>query len=124
MACSAKSAGHFDCFNGGDHMHLSVQRWKDDWIEWEDLGVQATGRPSVTTWNQNRIDVFVMSAESRAVLHLAFDGAAQRPVEDLGGVFGSAPECVTPVVGIIHCFAVGEGSYLYRNSFYRKQWTD
>ena len=125
MGCSAKSPDHFDCFFGGDRMSLSMQRWteEDHWYNWQDLGVQATGRPSVVTWDANRIDVFVMAAENRGILHLAFDGAVQKPIENLEGVFDSAPECVTPRVGIIHCFAVGDGSYLYRNSFDGTKWT-
>ena len=125
IGCSARDESHLDCFVIGTSLNLYQRYWikSSGWDGYVNLGGSVKGRPSVTTWDANRIDVFTLGVKTNSVMQMTFDGRWQAWV-DLGGVFDSAPECVTTGVGKIHCFAVGHGSYLYRNSFDGSTWSD
>ena len=119
---SSRSHNILDNFAIATDLHLWVRSWiEPKWIGWTDLGVLMTSRPSVTTWDKNRIDVFALGVKNN-VVQKTFDGSWKEEV-DLGGVFDSAPECVTTGVGRIHCFAIGANSYLYRNEYHGEKWS-
>ena len=124
FGCTSLNKDHFACF--ATVMDLGLyEKYKlvsGDWPSGYDVhrGL-VNGRPSATSWSSNRMDIFSLGVKENSVMQRTYDGK-WRDWVDLGGVFHSAPECVTTGVGKIHCFAVGEGSYLYRNSFDGMKW--
>lgn len=101
---------------------LSVRAWAGKWIAWVDLGGSLKGRPSVITWDKNRIDVFVLGTQNDVRVK-TWNGSQWLDWISLGGVFDSDPECVTTGVGKIHCFIIGPRSWLYRNSLTDDEWS-
>ena len=120
---SSRSHSIIDNFVVGFELRLWKRSWnaKGGWVNWEDLGGLIVSRPSVTTWAENRIDVFALGWKNN-VVQKTYDGGSWKDEVDLGGVFESVPECVTTGVGRIHCFAIGANSYLYRNECYGQKW--
>ena len=127
IGCSSRTETMLNCFVSGMDLHLNqiYKSQESEWHDYADLGCLVKGRPSVTTWDRYRMDVFTLGVETNSVMHKIYndDGKWQKDWVDLGGVFDSAPDCVTTGVGKIHCFAVGEESYLYRNAFDGMKWS-
>ena len=126
FGCTSLNKDHFASFAASIDLTL-VEKFQisAEWLPgYSDHGGQVKGRPSVTSWkSNNRMDIFALNAKNNSVVLLTHGAKGWEKWVDLGGVFDSPPECVTTSVGKIHCFAVGNGSYLYRNFFDGEKWS-
>lgn len=76
------------------------------WGGWESLGGILESAPHVAAWAPNRLDIFVVGADS-ALWHRWWDGSAWGGWESLGGVIVSAPEIVSWNTNRLDVFALG-----------------
>lgn len=125
IGCTTRSPTNFDCFacQSDNHLYEKYFEREGSWRGWRlvgDLDVTVKGKPSATSWGKDRIDVFVLGLEND-VKQLTWEGA-YLPYASLGGPFESVPTCLTTGVGKIHCFGIGQNSFLYRNSFEENEW--
>jgi hypothetical protein len=77
------------------------------WSNWEKLGGAFPYAPTVASWAENRLDVFVRGNNTH-LMHRWWNGKAWSGWEDLGGELADAPGCVSWAKGRIDCFVRGK----------------
>jgi len=95
-----------------------TQRWSD----WEFLGGEFQGAPAVSSWGDNRLDVFV-GGTNKHMMHKWWDGSEWSGWEDLGGKVNQGPGAVSWGPNRIDCFTLGKGLEL-SHRWYASQWSD
>ena len=126
-----------DIFGLDDHAVIKHQFWDGTaWLpkdsEFENLGAGCSGEfpITVTTWGQDRLDVFC-HGPNEDLRHQYYDGSQWQPsvgsTETLGGVILSAPKAVSWGKNRLDIFAVGHFGlliHLYWDGSQWSQWED
>ena len=95
----------------------------DEWSDWENLGGALTSAPAVSSWQPNRLDVFVRGTDN-ALYHKYWNGSQWIDWESLGGVLTSAPAAVSWGSNRIDVFVRGTDNALYHKYWNGSQWID
>jgi hypothetical protein len=75
-------------------------------MHWENLGGDAKSSPSIASWGNNRLDVFIRAQDN--TMHWKFwNGASWSNWTSLGGALTSAPDCTAPASSLIYCSVRG-----------------
>jgi|GEM_PF-365631 len=93
------------------------------WSRWEDLGGVLTSAPAVSSWQPNRLDVFVRGTDN-AMYHKWWDGRRWSNFENLGGVLTSSPAAVSWGPNRIDTFVRGTDNALYHKYWNGSRWSD
>lgn len=98
-------------------------RWYDNgWQNWESLGGPLDGQissdpesgPSVCSWGERRLDVFVRGTDNAVWHRWSYDGGVRwENWESLGGVVTSSPASISRASNLIEVFVRGTDSKLY-----------
>ena len=101
---------------GGNLLH---KYWDGtQWVGWEDFGGKWVGAPTVTTWGENRLDVFVISSENAKLYHKYWDGSQWSEYEDFGGKFAGAVGATSWGPNRIDIVGWGRDDYQYYYKFW------
>ena len=122
-----------DVFGLDDHAVIKHQYWDGTaWLpkdsELENLGAGCSGTfpIAVTTWGQDRLDVFC-HAERGNLRHQFYDGSQWQPsvgsTENLGGIINSAPQAVSWGKNRLDIFAIGPANLLAHLYWDGSQWS-
>lgn len=82
------------------------------WSDWEDLGGVLVAGPAVSSWANNRLDVFGTGTDNH-MYHKWWNGSSWSNWEDLGGVIIGNPAAVSWGRNRIDTFARGTDNHLY-----------
>lgn len=108
-----------DLFVLGKDGNLLHKYWDGtQWVGWEDFGGKWVGTPTVTTWGENRLDVFVISSKNAKLYHKYWDGSQWSEFEDFGGKFVGAVGAASWAPNRIDIVAWGRDDHQY----YYKYW--
>jgi hypothetical protein len=83
--------------------------------------------PTVVSWAQGRLDVFVVNTTTKSLLHQYFNGSVWLPnntFEDLGGYCTSRPAAVSRRTGQLDVFVRGGDAGLWHLSFGNNSWSN
>ena len=113
-----------ECFVLADDNSVAHQQWifGGEWMLQPRLGGLGKQRISVVSLGYDRVDIFVLGANSQ-LMHRALVEEEWKEWEDLGGSFVSAPECVAVGEEAIHCFLIGVDRTLMHAAFDGFSWT-
>jgi hypothetical protein len=89
----------------------------------ENLGGAMIGSPTVASWGENRLDVFVRGLDN-ALWHKYWDGGNWSNWESLGGVLTSSPAAVSWGPNRIDVFVLGGERALLQKSWDGSSWRD
>ena len=114
-----------ECFVLADDNSIAHQQWifGGEWILQPRLDGLGKQRISVVSWSYDRVDIFVLGANSQ-LMHRALVEEEWEEWEDLGGNFVSAPECVAVREEAIHCFLIGVDRTLMHKAFDGSSWSE
>ena len=114
-----------DCFALASDNSVAHEMWVfgGEWKMQPGAGGMGKHRISVTSWDYDRADIFVLGVGNQ-LMHRAFVEEEWEEWEDLGGSFVSAPECIAIEDEAIHCFLIGVDRTLMRKSFVDNSWSD
>lgn len=100
----------------GDLLHTY---WDgSNWAAWENFGGNWAGIPTITTWGENRLDIYAIGAENSKLFHKYWDGTKWSDWEDFGGAFIGAVAATSWGPDRIDIVAWGRDDHQY----YYKYW--
>jgi hypothetical protein len=82
-----------------------------EWNGWQDLGGTIVSGPAVSSWAQNRLDVFAKGTDNQ-LYHKWWDGSSWHPWQKLGGTFKDSPAAVSWGQNRIDVFVRGMDDHL------------
>lgn len=90
------------------------------WHDWESLGGQLSGSPTLATGGSNRLDAFIRGTDN-SLFQRIWDGASWSSWQALGGELGSRPAAVAWSSDRLDPFAAGDDEALHR-SWWHGNW--
>ncbi|KAJ2986024.1 hypothetical protein NUW58_g5228 [Xylaria curta] len=91
--------------------------------EWEDLGGNFSGLPSIGSWGENRLDVVGISAETGSLFHRFWEGTKWSDWEDLeGGPFIGKPTVSSWGPERLDLWAIDQGGVVHHKFWDGSQW--
>lgn len=107
--------------NGIYHRMCNGSEWSAS--GWEPLGGEGSGSPCSVSWEQNRVDIFVIGKHDGQLYHKCRDNSQWWPVgmewEPLGGRCIGSPAAVSWEPNRIDVFVIGK----YDRQMYHKVWS-
>jgi hypothetical protein len=85
---------------------------------WQPLGGGSfASAPSMVTWGNGRLDVFVLGANNQMLHQTYDDNSWNQSWEDLGGTFASPPAVISWGPGRLDVFALGGDNQMYHRGY-------
>lgn len=81
---------------------------------WQNLGGSADLAPTITSWADNRRDVFVRGP-GESMWWIFWNGVNWSNWTNVGGVLTSSPDCTSPVTTVIYCAVKGPDGGMWIN---------
>jgi hypothetical protein len=91
-------------------------------VHYYDLG-GITSAPAVTSWGNNRLDVFARGADNK-LIHKFYNGSNWSGWNDLGGTLKSSPTAVSCQENRIDVFAVGTDNGVWTRTYRNGSWSN
>ena len=117
------STWNYSVVIGVTRQTLSPSGAGQQWSDWEYLGGEFASAPTVASWADNRLDVFVQGTNNH-LMHKWWDGHQWSGWEDLGGELTEAPAAVSWGLNRLDCFIRGKDNQLWHKWWDGQQWSD
>ncbi|MDJ0618967.1 MAG: S8 family serine peptidase [Calothrix sp. MO_192.B10] len=105
-----------------------LQPQRPKWSPWETLGGNSFSAPAVASWDENRLDTFILGGDSavyrKSWYRKSLDESVWTDWENLGGFSLSAPAAISRQENCIDIFIIGQQRQLLRKTWDGSAWSD